>query len=111
SVAMSVHLQSNRWTNTSPAAARPLARYVCGSDGLTGTSLGRVGVLLLLQPALASSALRKSTAARRVIAGFTYRAPPRAFASQLSFTMIGRPLVAGDRSRTITNRLPSGKTS
>src|SRR5262247_4172740 len=33
SFAMSVHFHSNRWTDTSPAAAWPLARYVGSTDG------------------------------------------------------------------------------
>src|SRR4029077_14067295 len=36
SVAMSVHFQSKRWTNTSPAAMWPLGRYVWGRTGRPG---------------------------------------------------------------------------
>src|SRR5579859_545603 len=35
--AMSVHLHSNRWTNTSPEAMWPLARYVGARLGRSGT--------------------------------------------------------------------------
>ena len=68
SFAMSSHRHSKRCTKTLPAALIPVATYVCGSDGRTGSGLvAPVGTLLSLPLQAANASAENARSAVRAV--------------------------------------------